>query len=322
MIAALALLLAAPLTPVRATGPVAHDADDPAIWVHPQRPEASLIIGTDKQEGTGGLYAWGLDGRERWRVTPLDRPNNVDVVERGVVVTERMARRLRLFSLRGDGQPQDVTGETAVFAHEQGEKGAPMGVAVWQPAPGRFEAVISPKESYRWRPLQRLELNWRDQELERMDARPAGRLGIYSGDPEGEIEALVIDRERGILFYADESAGLRAWSLREDRAISLFGQTGYLGDREGLAIWRRGKQVLLLSSDQIEGGSRLHVWDVSRPEAPSRIAVIPTVSDETDGLEVCAQPLGPEFPAGILVMMDSDDRRFEIYDLRAVAARL
>ncbi len=322
MLAGLALLLAAPLTPVRATTPVAHDADDPAIWVHPQRPAESLIIGTDKQEGAGGLYAWGLDGQERWRVTPIDRPNNVDIVERGVVVTERIARRLRLISLRGDGQPQDVTGEADVFAHEKGEKGAPMGLAVWQPEPGRFEAIVSPKESPRWRPLQRLELTWRDSELDRMDARPTGRLGAYSGDPEGEIEAMVIDRERGILFYADESAGLRAWSLREDRALAFFGQTGYQGDREGLAIWRRGRQVLLVSSDQIEGGSRLHIWDVTRPESPRRIAVIPTVSDETDGLEICAKPLGPEFPAGILVMMDSDDRRFEIYDLRSLAARL
>ena len=44
------------------TAPVPHKkdaADDPAVWIHPQQPELSLILGTDKQ---GGLHSYNMDG--------------------------------------------------------------------------------------------------------------------------------------------------------------------------------------------------------------------------------------------------------------------
>jgi 3-phytase len=51
------------------------DADDPAIWVDPQDPARSLILGTDK---TQGLFLYGLDGAVR-QVLPDGELNNVDV---------------------------------------------------------------------------------------------------------------------------------------------------------------------------------------------------------------------------------------------------
>ena len=36
-------------------------ADDPAIWIHPENPEKSIIFGTDKK---GGLASYNLDGEE------------------------------------------------------------------------------------------------------------------------------------------------------------------------------------------------------------------------------------------------------------------
>ena len=56
-----------------------YGSGDPALWVHPADPSKSLILGTDKQESTGGLYVFGLDGKLRQSIAPLDRPNNVDV---------------------------------------------------------------------------------------------------------------------------------------------------------------------------------------------------------------------------------------------------
>jgi hypothetical protein len=46
-------------------------ADDPAIWVHPDDPARSLVLGTDKK---GGLHAYSLDGRQRQLVSPGSRP--------------------------------------------------------------------------------------------------------------------------------------------------------------------------------------------------------------------------------------------------------
>src|SRR5262245_2785708 len=70
------------LTPAAtlATEPVPSEgdaADDPAIWIHPQDPARSLVLGTDKK---GGLHAYTLDGRDRQVVSAGSRPNNVDVL--------------------------------------------------------------------------------------------------------------------------------------------------------------------------------------------------------------------------------------------------
>jgi 3-phytase len=91
---------------------VSSDADDPAIWVAPTDVGRSLILATDKVERRGGLYVFGLDGKLRQVITPLDRPNNVDV-EYGLalgdrrvdiaVLTERKQHRLRVFEIPADG---------------------------------------------------------------------------------------------------------------------------------------------------------------------------------------------------------------------------
>jgi hypothetical protein len=49
------------------------------------------------------------------------------------------------------------------------------------------------------------------------------------------------------------------------------------------------------------------------------VAVIPTMSDATDGLEVATQPF-PGFPRGLLVMMNSGPRNFHVYGWQDVEA--
>ena len=61
----------------RRDGPVppGGDADDPAIWVHPDDPASSTIIGTDK---LGGLAVYDLDGDQIQYLADGDL-NNVDL---------------------------------------------------------------------------------------------------------------------------------------------------------------------------------------------------------------------------------------------------
>src|SRR5690606_38114604 len=67
------------LKPIVITEVVPNDTDDPAIWVNPQDSSQVIVIGTDKHEKTGGLYAYDMDGKIINKVVPLDRPNNVDI---------------------------------------------------------------------------------------------------------------------------------------------------------------------------------------------------------------------------------------------------
>lgn len=50
------------LTPKIITEEVKWDSDDPAIWIHPDDPSKSLIIGTDKNVD-GALYVFDLEGK-------------------------------------------------------------------------------------------------------------------------------------------------------------------------------------------------------------------------------------------------------------------
>lgn len=52
-------------------------ADDPAIWIHPDDPALSLVLGTDKK---GGLNVFDLEGKRLQIVSDGTRPNNVDVL--------------------------------------------------------------------------------------------------------------------------------------------------------------------------------------------------------------------------------------------------
>lgn len=91
--------------PVVVTEKVIFDTDDPAIWINPADPAASLILGTDK-ETNGGIYAFDLNGHIVRKVLGLQRPNNIDIAYGFMlagkavdiaVVTERETKKLRFF---------------------------------------------------------------------------------------------------------------------------------------------------------------------------------------------------------------------------------
>lgn len=335
-----------PREPVRSTDTVAHDPDDPALWIHPTDPSRSLILATDKMAGTGGLYAFGLDGKTRQRIAPLDRPNNVDV-EYGLtlngrpidiaVVTERKQHRLRVFALRPD--TRDANGAAApplvdlgsagipVLEGETGLRAEPMGIALYKrPKDGAIFAIVAPKTggatNYLWQ--YRLE----DDGKGGVKGTRVRRFGAFSGlgptpGEAGEIEAVVVDDALGFVYYSDERFGIRKWHADPDhpdaaRELAVFGTDGYAGDREGLAIYAGPDGTgYIVSSDQVPGGTRVHLY--RREGAPgrphdhaARVAIIPTRADETDGLDVTSRPL-PGFPRGLLVMMNSGAKNFQIY---------
>jgi 3-phytase len=327
------------------TETVPNDPDDPAIWVDPVLPPSSLIITTDKQEVGGGLYVFGLDGRLRQAVTPMDRPNNVDVeyalLLGGVpvdvaVVTERMRRRLRVFRIdRGSRRLEEVTaaGGIPVLEGQPGEAGEPMGIGLYRrAADGAVFAIVSPKSGrardYLW------QYRLHDDGRGRVAGTFVRRFGSFSGrgaapgEP-GEIEAVVVDDELGYVYYADERFGIRKWAADPDssdagRELAVFGTDGYLGDREGLAVYGRpGGAGYIVSADQVPGAARVHVYSRSGgPEAPHqhrRLAIVKTGADDTDGLEAVSAPLGP-YGGGLLVMMNSGPRTFMLFDWNSIEA--
>ena len=335
---------AAVLLPTLATAAVPHDADDPAIWISRSDPAKSLILGTDKQERTGGLYVFGLDGRIRQTIAPLDRPNNVDV-EYGLrlggtsvdvaVLTERDCHCLRVFGIPADGGAlTDLAPDgIPVLEGQTGEAAAPMGIALYRrQADGAVFAIVAPKtggaSDYLWQ--YRLE----DAGAGRVRGRFVRRFGAFSrkgSTPRdtGEIEAVAVDDDLGYVYYSDERFGIRKYLADPDRPgaareLASFGTDGYQGDLEGLAIYATGPGTgFIVSSDQVSRGSRVMLYpregSGGNPNEHPRIATVLTTADATDGLDVTAAAL-PGFPRGLLVMMNSRAKDFLIYRWEDVVA--
>ena len=327
--------------PVLVTDAVTDDADDPAIWINPQRPAESLIIGTNKVAApNGALVVFGLDGKTRQTVNGIDRPNNADVeygfVSRGqpidiVVTTERLKHRLRIFRVTSAGLTD--MDAVPVLAGETGERSEPMGIGLYRrPSDGAIFAIVSPKlggaTNYLWQ--YRLDDDGRGG----VKGTLVRRFGTFSergpapGEP-GESEAVVVDDQRGVVYYADERYGIHKWHADPDhpdaaKEISLLGTDGYQLDREGLAIYQTpGGNGFLVSSDQIPNGTIFKVYrregEAGAPEAQRLIGEVRTPADSTDGVEVTSAAL-PGFPHGMLIAMNSAGRNFMIFRWEDVEA--
>ena len=157
------------------------------------------------------------------------------------MVTERLPRRLRVFRVSSEGLTDisDLAG-LQVFAGEAGERGAPMGIALYRrPRDGALFAIVSrktgPAEGYLWE-YRLLPAG------DRVRAQKVREFGAFSG--RGEIEAVAVDDELGYVYYADENTGIRKYYADPDRPdaareVALFGKTGWKGDREGIAVLSR-----------------------------------------------------------------------------------
>jgi 3-phytase len=325
------------------TATLSNDPDDPAIWRHPEDPSRSLILGTMKVAApAGAVVVFGMDGQIRQLVSGIDRPNNIDV-EYGVgldgrpvdiaVVTERLARQLRVFRIDPrTGQIVDLGG-IPVLEGQTGEAGAPMGIGLYRrPRDGAVFAIVAPKEGPREGYLWQYRLF--DAGSGRLGAKFVRRFGAFSATSvreENEIEAVAVDDALGYVYYADEAAGIHKWHADPDhpdagRELAHFARTGYRGDREGIAIYALPDGTgYIIGTDQLDEDSEYHLYaregTPGNPHDHSReIVVVRGGADATDGIEISSSALGPGLPHGAFVAMNSGPRNFLVFRWQDVAA--
>lgn len=319
------------------TEAVATDPDDPAIWVNTKYPERSLILGTDKAAGpAGALYIFGLDGKTRGRMEGLDRPNNVDVgyglmVGKQkidiAVLTERGQHRLRVYRIDSENGSLTDIGGVKVFEGEQGERSDPMGIALYRrPRDGSMFAIVSRKTG------PDVGYLWQYRLLEDGKGRVRGQLvrkfGKFSGSK--EIEAVMVDSELGYVYYADERFGIRKYFADPDHAdaeheLAVFGKDGFEGDHEGIALYAREDGTgYIICTDQKSRNSAYRIYrrEGTRTNPNDHSELITQLrggADSTDGIDATSVALGPKFPAGILVAMNSRPKNFLIFNWDSIA---
>jgi 3-phytase len=125
--------------------------------------------------------------------------------------------------------------------------------------------------------------------------------------------------------------GIHKWHADPDAAgadqeLALFGQTGYRREREGLGIYALPNGTgYIVSADQMPGESVFHVYrregEPGRPHDHSQMLMSFTGhADATDGVEVTSAALGPDFPVGLVVAMNSSGRNFRLYRWQDIAS--
>ena len=312
------------ISPLLVTDTVRFDTDDPAIWINRENPQASLILGTDK-DMDGAIYVFGLDGKKVDSLTRRDikRPNNIDIgyglpLKSGkvdfAVTGERFTSKLRFFSLP-DMKEISAPG-LEVYAGETGaEYKDLMGIALYQnPESGKNYVIAGRKKgpsdgSYLWQ----YEIQTSGLEISLELVR---KFGAFSGLK--EIEAIAVDNELGYIYYSDEGAGVRKYYADPElgnEELAFFATEGFTDDHEGISIYKASPtEGYILVSDQ--GANLFHVFpregSKDNPHQHDLITKLPLSTISSDGSEVTNLPLGPDFPKGLFVAM-SDDKTFQIY---------
>ncbi len=309
------------VAPVAETTPVASSddaADDPAIWINDNNPEASLILGTDKQSG---LYVYDLKGNER-QFLPTGAVNNVDLRQNVslkdwsgdiAAASNRSNDTITLYEI-----DNDVVRETGAFPSRIEE---PYGLCLGASG-GSVIVFVAHKNGA----LVAYDLDGPTR------ATYAGRV-----DLETQLEGCVFDDETGVLYIGEESRGIwkASYAGGEFSTPQLVdetgGDSGVAADVEGLAIYRAadGRKLLVASS---QGNDSFALYDMANDGFLGRFKIISGAdidgAEETDGIEATSVPLGPDFPLGVLVVQDGHNRprgqrqNFKIIDWRDIDAAM
>ena len=310
------------VVPVLITEKSAVDTDDPAIWINPDDPSKSLILGTDKG---GSIFVFDLGGKiiPEKNVTGMGRMNNIDVAYGFplggetidiALATDRNEEKIRAFRLP-DMTPID-NGGIPTFVGEIDDRRA-MGLAIYtRPTDGAFFAIVSRKfgqsGAYLWQYL--LE----DAGDGTIKATKVRAFGEFVGGK--EIEAVAVDNELGYVYYSDETAGVHKYladpdALDSNVELAFFGAGEFAQDQEGISIYKVNDGTgYILVSDQQANTFRVYTreGEPGDPHNHQLVKIIKVSTNESDGSDVTTIPVDERFPSGLFVAM-SDDRTFHYY---------
>ncbi|MCI5083434.1 MAG: phytase [Saprospiraceae bacterium] len=285
------------------TNPVKSDddaADDPAIFVHPDQPEKSLIIGTNKQNG---LDVYNLKG-EQLQSYDFGLLNNVDLRSDFplnnqtitiVGASNRTDNTISLFQLEGE------TGVLTPIAAQplQSQVDEVYGFCLYQN--GQTYAFVVGKDGQ----VEQWLLT------ATADDKVAGEV-VRTFKLGGQCEGMVADDEMGYLYVGEEAIGVWKFKAAADAdvvptLVTDLSNNMLKEDIEGLSLYyaANGQGYLLVSS---QGNNSYAVFERAGDNnyvGSFRIGDgIVDKTGETDGIDVINLAMGPAFPNGFFIAQD------------------
>lgn len=298
-------------------------ADDPAIWINPDDPSKSLVIGTDKKSG---LTVYDLSGAIVYENTD-GRMNNVDVRSGYTITTDN--------GNADTATPTVIVAATnrtsnTIAVYKMNPKTGVLTDVMTEPVPSNFD---NPYGLCLYR------------------SAATGKLYVYANDTDGTVsqwqlydnglgqlrgtiqrtwsvgsktEGCVADDANGVVYIGEEATGIWRYgaepkdSFKERVSVDRTGLGASNGGRlsadvEGLSLYvppgADASAGYLIASSQ--GNFTYVVYDRAPPHAyRGTFQVIDNTetgvdgSQDTNGLDVVSAPLGPDYPQGLLVVQD------------------
>jgi 3-phytase len=303
--------------PVEAPSVNDDAADDPALWLHPTTPEKSLIFGSNK---VYGIHTYNLEGKEVQYVK-YARINNVDI-------RQSVRWNKSKYDILG-GSNRDEKSVDIFLIDENGQIGSqpdlqialgdikPYGFCLYHPEPESLYAFVNDKDGNIFQISITMNLSGK------LQAKEVRRLKLDT-----QVEGMVADDIRKVLYVGEEMVGIHVFQADADldtRSYMLNGSTrsnkAIKYDIEGLALLP--PHYLLASS---QGNFSYAVFDIEQNKYVTSFIIPEDNHDgvqETDGIEIMAQPMGITFPKGVLVVQDGfnydgkikKNQNFKIVDL-------
>lgn len=353
------------------------NADDPAVWVDPRRAGQSLVVATLKE---GGLEVYDLQGRLVQSIpapdtAPGDKPgrfNNVDIVQDArigereldiAVVSDRGTDVIRTYAIDGRSrQPlTEITAPDAPWAFstsqaEVNEEATAYGLTAFEDPANDGVLVAVSRADTTSIGLFRLIDEGGKVSYERVSTidlpetfeLPDGSTWTSCGDP-GElpqVEGMVFDPEREVLYAAQEAIGLWEIPLGDTEDAELFEKVREYGvpwsydaeaeeectvhydqdpgfggdviaaDAEGLTLYGAGDdEGYLIASGQGDNSFAIFERDSDHDHLGSFTAAVDgDLVEHSDGSTVVNAPLGPDFPFGAFIAHDGHDTPDEYAD--------
>lgn len=278
-------------------------ADDPAIWIHPENNEKSVIIGTDKK---GGLATYDLNGAQLNYYATGEMNNcdlrtgfllNGDTIDI-LAASNRTMQSVSLYRIFENGVLDSV--HYRIIQSKMSDE--VYGLCMYRSnKTGLFYVFVNGKSGE----VEQYELFAFDNKI---DAKLVRSLKLAT-QPEG----MVADDETGILYIGEEQAGIWKFDAEPTGAIAgkLISKSSEENpnikyDVEGLAIYPTDSvNGFLIASSQ---GN--YSYAIFQRQGENKYLGSFRITDgsidgveETDGLDITTAVL-PGFPEGMLVVQD------------------
>ncbi len=273
------------------------DQDDMCIWVHPERPEQSVIVTSDKTAEK--LFVYDLEGNTLQELPVDGQPGNIDLrygfplggkAVDIVAYNDRTRKVIRVYAVDAKTRNLARVDDGSIAT------GLNYGFALYRsPKSQKFYAFTVAEELPGG--AEQFEL------MDNGDGRVTGKKVRAWAQPKSE--GCVADDETGRLYIGEEEGGIWALGAEPDDAtpgeiVIPIAQYGFAPDIEGLTILYgpEGAGYLIASS---QGNGQYKVFDRQAPHAYITTFTVAGATD-TDGIDLVNVPLGPKFPGGVFTL--------------------